>query len=207
MVCHSGVRLTPEVEGKVHHFSAGGLYNGLVLLVDDETNSYWDHITGEAVHGALAGKATLEIDSLETTTVAAELARSPDTQVLVGELGLIGTLASKVQASSVRGKGVLPPGFRKTMGEMDERLPYGETGLGVVVGEVARFFPSARLESSGWTGDMAGRRLHVRLREDRVPFATWVDDGTRPFQLFTRWYGFSFTYPGCEIAESTQSQT
>ncbi len=25
---------------------------------------------------------------------------------------------------------------------------------------------------------------------------------TRPLQLFTRWYGFAFTFPGCEVYES-----
>ncbi len=25
---------------------------------------------------------------------------------------------------------------------------------------------------------------------------------TRPMQLFTRWYGFAFTFPGCEVYES-----
>ena len=33
---------------------------------------------------------------------------------------------------------------------------------------------------------------------DKVPAAIWEDE-SRPFQLFTRWYGFSYTYPGCDI--------
>ncbi len=28
------------------------------------------------------------------------------------------------------------------------------------------------------------------------------EDGTRPFQLFTRWYGFAYTYPGAAIWNS-----
>jgi len=55
VVCNTGVGLTPQIGEQVHHFSAGGLYNGLVLLIDDETRTYWDHITGEAVHGPLSG--------------------------------------------------------------------------------------------------------------------------------------------------------
>lgn len=26
-----------------------------------------------------------------------------------------------------------------------------------------------------------------------------IDDATRPTQLFSRWYGFSLTYPKCEV--------
>ena len=43
------------VDETLFHFSAGGLFNGLVLLIDDETRTYWDHITGEAVHGPRTG--------------------------------------------------------------------------------------------------------------------------------------------------------
>lgn len=41
VICNTGVAMTPLLDGAVHHFSAGGLYNGLVLLVDDETGTYW----------------------------------------------------------------------------------------------------------------------------------------------------------------------
>ena len=36
-VCHSGVGMTPSVDGQVHHFQVGGLYNGVAILIDDET--------------------------------------------------------------------------------------------------------------------------------------------------------------------------
>ena len=75
MVCNSGVGLTPVVAGKARHFSAGGLYNGLVLLIDDETRTYWDHMTGEAVHGELKG-AKLDNWSIEMTNVETALKRS-----------------------------------------------------------------------------------------------------------------------------------
>ena len=81
MVCHSGVRLTPIIDGQIRNFSAGGLYNGLVLMIDDETHTYWDHVTGEAVHGPDAGKQ-MAFDSLGITTLAAERARRRGTQLL-----------------------------------------------------------------------------------------------------------------------------
>ncbi|MGB1288890.1 MAG: hypothetical protein ACPG7F_20320, partial [Aggregatilineales bacterium] len=60
--------MMPIIDGKVHHFHAGGLYNGLILLRDAETGSYWDHITGEAVYGALKG-TKLAIDGVTITDV------------------------------------------------------------------------------------------------------------------------------------------
>ncbi|KKM87640.1 hypothetical protein LCGC14_1266820 [marine sediment metagenome] len=52
-ICHSGVVLIPLIDDKLYHFSAGGLYNGTVLLIDDESNTYWNHLTGEAMYGPL----------------------------------------------------------------------------------------------------------------------------------------------------------
>ena len=61
--------MTPVVNGKTHRFGVRGLYNGLLLMGDYETGSYWDHITGVCVHGPLSGH------QLET---------SPQTQACAG---------------------------------------------------------------------------------------------------------------------------
>jgi hypothetical protein len=46
-----------------------------------------------------------------------------------------------------------------------------------------------------------GHSVRIALhKEAGVPSAV-RDDGIRPIQLFTRWYGFSYTYPGCDIFE------
>jgi hypothetical protein len=193
VVCNSGVGLTPVVAGKVHHFSAGGLYNGLVLLIDDETRTYWDHITGEAVHGELKG-AKLENWPLEMTNVETALKNDPNLQVHYSKPTWIGRLMGwAIQWLPMR----LPGFFRKTMGEPDNRQPEMEIGLGVVTDGVRRFYPKRSI-GEGIDDEIEGRPLQIHIGEDFVPFATW-DDGSRPLQLFTRWYGFASTYPGCEI--------
>jgi len=35
-------------------------------------------------------------------------------------------------------------------------------------------------------------------KDDHVPYAL-DEQGKIPMQLFTRWYGFSLTYPDCEV--------
>jgi hypothetical protein len=85
------------------------------------------------------------------------------------------------------------------MGRADNRLPETTQGLGVVVDDQALFFPTKLLQSPVEV-EVAGRKLGVALGElDRVPAAVFTDDDARPFQLFCRWYGFAYTYPGCEI--------
>jgi hypothetical protein len=40
-----------------------------------------------------------------------------------------------------------------------------------------------------------------RVRGDLCAETAWADTGEQPMQLLSRWYGFSFTYAGCEIYE------
>jgi len=183
------------VNGKVHHFSAGGLYNGLVLLIDDETGTYWDHITGEAVHGPLAG-SKLETWGIQMSTAGAVKAEDPDLILHRSRQSLRERATSWFFGLPFM-KGKLPPGFRDTMSAVDTRLPEMSIGLGVVADGAQRFYQLSEI-GSGIDDEIDGRRVHIQIGEDSVPSATW-SDGTRPLQLFSRWYGFSLTYPRCEV--------
>ena len=81
MPCNSGVGLTPVVDGKVHSFGVVGLANGLAVMRDEETESLWDHITGECFEGPLTGKI-LDFWPVSITTVAAEGANHTETILL-----------------------------------------------------------------------------------------------------------------------------
>ncbi len=196
-ICNTGVGMTPVLDGAVHHFSAGGLYNGLVLLIDDETGTYWDHITGVAVHGPLAG-VRLETWGIELETAVAAAAGDPGLRVsrsrrhrlLVWLMGIGHGLWGVL--------GRPPPRFPATMAAVDPRLGQMTMGLGVVAGE-ARFYPVKKI-GEGVSDDWDGRKLRLTLTPSgRIPQAVWEDDGTRPFQLFSRWYGFVLTYPNCAL--------
>jgi hypothetical protein len=201
VVCHSGTGLVPLVDGKLHHFSAGGLYNGLVLLIDDETRTYWDHITGEAVHGPLKG-TRLETFPLQVTTVEAALGRNPGLTISQSKPGLLGKAMSWIGKNPFKTPGFFPPKFRGTMGAKDKRLPEMERGLGVVLEGRETFYPHSAI-SAGIVDDVNGRALRIAVDPaDKVPFAEWVDNNERPMQLFTRWYGFAFTYPETTIFEN-----
>jgi len=169
-----------------------------VLLVDDESRSYWDHLTGEALHGSLAG-VRMEAWPLRYTTVAAALEADPGLTVSRPRPPtLVARLMRLLHRRSIGRRGFLPPGFRRTMGKVDPRLPEMTQGLGVIDGERTRFFAGSDLRE-GVREDWGGRCLRVSLGAlDRVPFAEW-EDGGRPMQIFCRWYGFSFSFPGCEV--------
>lgn len=193
------------INGELHHFSAGGLYNGLVLMIDDETRSYWDHITGEAVRGAQMGQV-LTSWPITVTTVSAALARDPVLTISISRPPLFARLQGLLSNRQMRGRGFLPPFFRATMEEPDERLALMARGLGVVIEKRARFYPLTDI-GAGIADDWDGRTLSVQIDElDSTPVATW-EDGTRPFQLWSRWYGFSYTFPDCEIFTDSAGAT
>lgn len=196
-VCHSGVGLTPVVEGQRYHFQVGGLYNGVAILTDDETGTYWDHITGQAVYGPLEG-AQLEAWSLEMTTVAAACRQEPELRVLRSHQRPIFRRVMRFGQWTFGKTGYLPKLFTQTMAPEDPRLPRMTMGLGVVVDEIARFYPRSEIETQV-TDEWNGQTLQVSLNQlDGVPSATWAD-GTRPLQYFLRWYGFALTFPQCSI--------
>jgi hypothetical protein len=195
--CHSGVGLTPVVDGTLHSFSAGGLHNGLFLLVDEETETYWDHITGEALHGPLAGKS-LASWPISMKSVEQALEDEPDLSLLRSRPGIAGRLMGWFSSRGIRGTIWTSPFVHTQARRNDERLGRMENGLGVVHDGEARFY---RVEDArrGVTDTWGGRVLDVHVRSDGIPFAAWQDGGEPPFQLFSRWYGFSASYPGCTL--------
>ena len=196
MVCNSGVGLTPEIDGHTYHFSAGGLYNGLVLLVDDETNSYWDHITGEALHGAMAGRQ-MDVWGIQMTTVARALADTPDLLLLRSRQSLRARMISWFLSRPFT-QTIIPPGFRRTMGPPDSRLAEMTMGLGLFTKNHQRFYPLERI-GEGVVDIWRGRSLRIVCDPmNGIPIARYRDN-SRPLQMFTRWYGFSYTFPGSEI--------
>jgi hypothetical protein len=66
------------------------------------------------------------------------------------------------------------------------------TWLAVVVDKNAVFYPLPVVRSGG-TARIGERALKLAM-EGPYPSATW-SDGSRPFQLFTRWNAFILTYP------------
>jgi hypothetical protein len=199
-ICHSGMGFSPLAEGRELHFSAGGLYDGIVLLTDDETGSYWNHITGRAVYGPSLG-VQLDPFPLDITTVGCELERNGNCQIFEGKPSLFGRFMGHQLRHGLSRKGFMPFFFKRTMLPIDPRADKMSQGLGVVIDDASRFYPVSELNSPVHDR-LGGIDIEVRRRtEDHVPEA-FDEQGERPMQLFCRWYGFSATYPDCGLYAS-----
>ena len=117
-----------------------------MLLIDDETQSYWDHITGQAVYGDARG-AKLGTWPIEMTNFNSAKQHEPSLRLIQscpGWYARLSMLFMKAVGTHLEGR-TYPPGFRKTMGAPDQRLDEMEIGLGIVTDSTRRFYPFSTL--------------------------------------------------------------
>jgi len=142
---------------------------------------------------------------VQMTTVSAALAEHPDLIIhLSGYKSWQFAIRRMLTPRFLESKGFLPPFFHTTMAQkIDPRQPKLAQGLGLFDGRKGKFYPSAGIaKGESIEDEWMGRRLQVERRaSDGVLHATWADTGEEPMQLLTRWYGFSFTFPGCDLWE------
>ena len=134
-------------------------------------------------------------------SVAEAKARFPNLEASRAGRRFMTWMMNWMMGDTYRSEGWFPDGFRRTMGPPDERLPELASGLGVIVDGVAKFYPADRV-GEGIDDTVGTRSLRVApAGENGLVEAVFVsaDSSSRPLQLLTRWYGFAYTYPGCEI--------
>lgn len=220
-----------------YNFRVCGLYNGLALMEDMQTRSYWDHTTGECIHGELRGTQLPDVQPLRYVTPRNALHHHPDARIAVSKPSIRQRLLERVFLNRMlTDKGHLPFLFAPSMSKGDERRPRMELGLGVWWPGTTRFYPMDVLREKGRAlidtigerrvlvfidpgahAPVAARVEATECRWDRDDLV--LDDGSvvrdmtlegpsgvsQPLELFphlfTRWYGFSATFPGCDIYE------
>ncbi|MBT8337126.1 MAG: DUF3179 domain-containing protein [Gemmatimonadetes bacterium] len=225
--------MAPSIEGRTHMFSEHGLYDGLFLMRDEESGTFWDHMTGEAVYGPLVG-TSLEIENLRQTTVEQILREDSEALAALSDRTLWSDEELKLDGLLARVRGSLSQFFSNTVEREDDRRPTMDLGLGIWGGDAPMYYPydvvleagNALLDRYDGRGilvflDPTARALAGYFTEAdafewdddvlRLSDGTVVEggvlraaDGTRvpdrrPLQVFTRWYGFSLTFPGVAI--------
>ncbi len=149
------------IDGKVHYFESRGLYDGVSLMMDLESGSLWHHITGEALHGPLAGKRLTGASNLLHMTVEAALNAYPDLPVAISDRPIKGR-PSRMWAWAERVP-VLRDRFRSTMLAEDTRRPTMDVGLGVWNDAIQLYYPMEHVlaRDEYVIDELDGRRLLV----------------------------------------------
>lgn len=156
--------MAPSIDGVVHTFAEHGLYDGLFLMRDEETGTYWDHVTGAAVYGPQVG-TVLEIANLLHSRAGQVLANNPDALIALSDRTLRTDEDMGVRSLLSRVGGRLSRMFRSTVEEEDARLPTMDIGMGIWQGEEARYYSYERVvaEDRAVLDSFQGRRTLVFL--------------------------------------------
>lgn len=145
--CNTGMVFDPVVNGQTLHFERRGSYDGLLLIWDAETNSFWQHITGVALHGTSAGQQLRTLTTTRPMTIGAAALRD-DARLLTSPLSAeqekYVRFADKMRTDPARTEA----GILATIAHEDTRRPRFELGLGVWSGRVSTFFPLVLLHAA-----------------------------------------------------------
>jgi hypothetical protein len=158
-----------EIEGRRLRFHLSGINNQNFLMQDEETGSWWQQVTGEAVHGPLRGK---RLELVFHDEIGFDLWRRehPRGRVLRPEEGAPGhAFPLDWEAETAK----LPV---VTTSRAREPLPAREVVVGVEVGGEASAYPLAELR----------RQSPLLDRVGGVPVALLVGDDGRSVRAFER---------------------
>lgn len=169
--------MTPLIDGTVYHFEWRGLYDGVSILMDRETGSIWNHITGIAMDGPLAG-AAMPVANLLHLSVDQTLSLYPDIAVALSDRPIRGNPGR--WSPWVTRLPVLGERFRTTMAPEDTRLPTMEVGIGIWTDRVSRFYTMDRIMDAGRVvlDHLDGRRVAVFFEPGARALSAFYVDAT-----------------------------
>jgi len=142
--------MASRIDNEVHLFAEHGLYDGLFLMRDEESGTYWDHMTGEAVYGPMVGRS-LAVSNLLQTTAKQALTANPDALVALSDQQIRVDGDLKIEGLLSRVGRTLNGMFQSTVKADDEdtRLPQMDLGLGLWAGKTARYYPYNAVVGAG----------------------------------------------------------
>jgi hypothetical protein len=148
-ICNGGAAFSPEVDNHILHFSASGVYDGMILLADEETNSYWDHLTGLCLSGELTGKRLRRLSNLLHTSAEKVLSTYPDARIAISRL--TSEQQAEAEEDDVWRQEAQPEWSSRMLGTLDDedaRLPRLEMGLGVWGESCRQYYPIRTLNNA-----------------------------------------------------------
>jgi hypothetical protein len=139
------------LDGKVLRFHLSGINNQNFLMSDEQTGSWWQQVSGEAIQGPLKGRRLKSV-FWDEMTFAAWKREHPMGRVLRPDPALSRDYASADWEKEIAAMPVVTP---RAPGEP---LPARATIVGLVAGSESRAYPRARILEQGPINDRLGDR-------------------------------------------------
>ncbi len=156
--CDSASAFTPSIGGRELQFQDAGLWHdGRPLLVDEQTGSLWDGVSGRALLGTMA-TARAQLPRLGLVSVGWEMwaAEHPSTGVLALDTGF----TRDYSGASRRARDAAMAAEHAPTVPVDGRLPRDTVVVGVTAGGEVRAYLRAEVQERGILLDtLGGERL------------------------------------------------
>ncbi len=143
-ICNTAIAFESEVEGNVLQFDVVTNYRANLVMVDRQTGSWWQQLTGKAIQGQLSGTA-LKLIPVDLMTWGAWKELYPDTRVLSRDTGFNHNYDLFPSGGSYTDWQKSDRIFPRLMKITDTRFRARETVLGVQVGDVYKAYPFSNL--------------------------------------------------------------
>jgi Protein of unknown function (DUF3179) len=178
-LCHTGLVWSARLDGRTLHFHLAGINNQNFIMQDEETGSWWQQITGCALHGPLRGRC-LDPIAWDEVTLAVWKEEHPETLVLAPDAKARDDYAPAGWENDINTLPVVTPAGA------DEPLAPRAIVVGVAAGGASKAFPITAVAEEGPINDrVGGTPVLVLLHPDRLSlrcFDRRLDGGT--VQLF-----------------------
>lgn len=151
------------------------------ILWDEETGTYWHHITGAALSGPLVGE-TMPVFNVIHTSAGAALDAHPDIRVAMSDRPIRGERELKDvegRMSSLSGR------FIGTIAEEDDRLPTMDIGVGIWDDRTARYYSMKEIRAAGnlIIDELGGRTVAIYMDPSTYsPIAAYTTAGSAAWE-------------------------
>lgn len=194
------------MDGRTLHFHLAGINNQNFIMQDEETGSWWQQVTGEAIFGALKGR---RLKSVFHEELSFDLWKqeSPDGRILRPGADPTWKKFSEDWETSTAKLPVVTPA------KPDSRLPPRELVIGVTVDGISKAYPFATIEKQSPLIDVVGAapvvlvlgndRRSVRAFDRRVEgrrLELVVKTGASPLRLVDLETGSEWDFAGTAVA-------
>jgi hypothetical protein len=169
------------VDGRQLHFHLAGINNQNFIMRDEETGSWWQQVSGEAISGPLKGKQLRSIDQDELT-FATWKQEEPNGRVLKPD-------------PTVAPDDYVPSDWEQKMAKarvaslhIDQTIPPRTLVIGLTVGNVAKAYPfEALVKQSPIIDEVGGVPIVVVLGKDGKSVRAFerIVDG-RKLEMFSK---------------------
>lgn len=183
--CNTGMVFDARVNGQTLHFQRRGAYEGMLMIWDSETGSYWQHITGECLYGASLGHTLRGKTVTRHLTAAEALVYDPQAVLWTTDLTPAQQELSRSMEKMRAHPELVEAGIMASVREADLRRPRFEMGLVVWDGQASCFYPVSLLgdHDNALLTTFGGRSMLVyRDPEAMSPSAVYLDAKTAQWQ-------------------------